>query len=64
MSMIRIPKCGDLFTVEEWSTEEYQHMFSPDDGDGHWATATHTDYSSVFNTPRPKWATHVVWFNK
>lgn len=54
-----IPDYGDLFLEEEFDPT----FCSPWDGSGYWATATEMSDLDVFS-PRPDWATHVMWFNK
>ena len=66
------------FTPLSQSEEDGEHMaiedflgcckmlvFTRDDGDGYYATATHESDVPVWGDhPRPAWATHVVWYNK
>jgi hypothetical protein len=56
---------GDLMTVEEFIETVKYGGFIPDDGDGLWATKDKQSDISVWDTKKvPKWATHVIWFNK
>ena len=62
-----LPKYGDHMTVDEFRDAVACGAFIPDDGDGCWATdAAYDNGSCVWDGLKnpPKWATHVVWFNK
>ena len=52
-----------LLTLEEFNLGEETGMFTSDDGDGVWATATHESDVRT-SQPQPDWATHVSWFNR
>jgi len=63
---------GDVIPIDEFVHNCECGWFINDDGFGEWATATHYD-SRVWVHPSavknekivpPKWATHVVWYNK
>lgn len=57
---------GDKFTAKEWCSEWVRGCsFIPSDGDGYWGTEEGYSYShyDIFGV-KPKWATHVAWFNK
>ena len=59
-TLTAIPDYGDVLPLEEWRGE-----FTSYDGMGHWATLEGMDRNSdVWESKPPKWATHVVWFNK
>lgn len=59
------PEDGDVMTLLEWSACRGSQAIIPDDGSGYWATSSHYSWDfPVFSTPKPDWATHVVWFNK
>ena len=66
-----IPDYGDLMTVADWLDEVKHGGFIDYDGTGDWATATKCSNIRVVpsDTKRPgfkvpKWATHVVWYNR
>lgn len=57
---------ADVFTVEKWMSEGMRGCcFIPSDGSGYWGTEKEhsMDHSDVWGH-KPKWATHVIWFNK
>lgn len=54
-----IPDYGDKISAEDWE------MFGQDydDGSGYWATETEMSRVNC-HSPKPSWATQVIWFNK
>ena len=70
------PPYGDLMTAEEFITEVKRGSFIPYDGDRYWATATgesrlnvwetlqNSRDMKVWETKKPEWATHVMWYNR
>jgi hypothetical protein len=69
--MREIPDYGDLMTVEAFAGRVASHFFTNNDGSGYFATSSlmsdvevDCNVSSLAKNMRPKWATHVVWFNK
>lgn len=61
-----IPDYGSHMTLANFVECCQAAVLTDDDGSGCWATATKMSRRSVScSDPRaPKWATHVVWFNK
>lgn len=66
-----LPKLGDLMSVEEWIGCVNADSITGYDGFGEWATKDGTSgvmvYPSWLGPDEvfvPKWATHVLWFNK
>lgn len=53
-----------VMTADEWNESVKQGAFTPDDGNGYWATETKMDADFDCFREKPKWATHVAWFNK
>lgn len=53
-----------LMTVEDFKHDANLGALIPDDGIGYWATGNKRSHLSVWSTPQPAWATHVLWFNK
>lgn len=62
--MSKLSKYGDHMTADEFETNMKHGVFIPDDGSGNWATETEESDWSVWSFDRPKWATHVMWYNK
>lgn len=59
-----IPQYADVMTVLDFNEQVKEGGFIRSDGDGYWADGTHMDRdANVWDTPQPKWATHVAWFN-
>lgn len=57
---------GDVFTACEWMADGCRGMsFIPSDGCGYWANERgySYDHADVFGY-KPKWATHVAWYNQ
>lgn len=59
-----LPDYGELMTQEAWFAAVDHRAFIPYDGSGYWATTDRMSNWSVWEVKRPKWATHVMWFNK
>jgi len=66
-----IPPYGDQYPVADFLEDVQFGRFIDYDGFGQWATATHMSNvvvrpSDVVNkaVKPPRWATHVIWFNK
>lgn len=57
-------KDADLFTLADWGKLLQARAVSPDDGIGFWATSDAHWRESVWRSPTPDYATHVLWFNK
>lgn len=63
--LIRIPHGDLVMTADMWESGLSNHLFSPDDGTGYWASDDHYDDNwPVFDNAKPDWADSVVWFNK
>lgn len=63
--LLLLPDYGDLIPMRRWRESVKYGLFIPYDGSGCWATKTRYDATSnVWQDKRPKWATHVMWFNK
>lgn len=59
-----LPEYGDIFKIDHFHTLEEQGSLDDDNSIGYWATETQRSRLDVFDTPQPKWATHVLWLNK
>ena len=63
--MEELPDYGGLIPLKEWQAEVAAGSLIPYDGSGRWATSKEMDGASdVWNSSPPRWATHVMWFNK
>lgn len=59
------PDEGEHMTIEEFLNSVKMKAYTPDDGIGFFATATHESDLQVWCPDlAPSWATHVVWYNK
>jgi len=65
-----LPDYGELFTPGEFHAHVKVGAITPDDGSGYWACSVYEDGQIGYHRShdcfgeRPKWATHIVWFNK
>jgi hypothetical protein len=71
-----LPEYGDLISVADWLNQVRVSNFIDYDGNGRlvmklsdsvWVIGMATLYPSditLFNLTLPKWATHVLWFNR
>lgn len=55
---------GHHMTIEDFFDEVKCGALIPDDGDGYWATETQESRINVWDEDNPRWATHVMWYNK
>lgn len=55
---------GHHMSADEFLQFVKDGMFIPYDGDGFWSTDIGESRLGVWDTPRPDWATHVMWYNK
>lgn len=58
---------GELFSIEQFADMVSNGLLISSDGSACWATETHHSggYLNIHRLDfRPKWATHVMWFNK
>lgn len=62
--MESIKEEDDVYTLTEWKQVREYNAIAPYDGNGYWSNGTHYSYDYDCFEPKPKWATHVVWFNK
>jgi hypothetical protein len=60
---------GDLFTIDDFLDMVRCGGVTDWDGSGSWATKTQQsnvdiNFATILKNDPPKWATHVIWFNK
>lgn len=61
----KLPSFGDLFTLKDFDEMANSGGITDDDGVGYYATERGLSRKhDCFGDDRPKWATHVMWFNK
>lgn len=63
--MVDIPEkdMNFLMTVEDFEDAEKANAILPSDGCGFWATEKQMSQKISCFAQKPKWATHVVWYN-
>jgi hypothetical protein len=60
-----LPDYGYLFTLADWDEMVNSGGITDDDGTGYYATERGMSRKHYcFDFDRPRWATHVMWFNK